>query len=390
MRRNIRLAYFLSFAFHTWFWMGNWIFFYLKFGDYAGIALIDSGSVLMSLLAEIPTGALTDLMGKKKALMVAFLLQSLGSVLMGLASSFWMLALSLWLLVCVGGAFYSGTIEALLYDSLKSLKEEHLFGKKMSIINATRLWSMAICSMLGGLAYYLFPGLPFVLGGVVGFTGFIACLYLVEPKIDSEKYSWSSFFKQNTLGIKTLFKDDYMKRLTLFLVATGGLSIVIYNLLDDLLAVEYGYTPAGISILFAIACLVAGLASILVPRMKKKINEKAALVVSMIVIALLLAWSPWIGMLMSGGFLILRVILEVIYDNATSVAINHRIESKVRATTLSSLSLLRNIPYGVGGVFIGSLVQVLGGARIFSFWFGVMLMILTVLLGMRLKRPNTD
>lgn len=368
--------------------MGNWIFYYLGFGNYATVALLDSGAVMTSLLMEIPTGAFADIMGKKKTLMLAFLLQGLGNIFMGVAGNFWMLALSLWLMVCVGGAFYSGTIDALVYDSLKETKEEDTFDKKIAIISATRLWSMAICSILGGFAYYVFPGFPFILNGLVCLVGLVACFWLEEPAIDTEKYSLMTFFKQNTMGIRTLFSGAYMRKLSLYLAVTGAFALVIYNLLDDLLAVEYGFTPMGISVLFAAASLVAGFASMYLPRLKIKIDHRLMLIASMIVMALLLMLSPWVGMITFGVILLLRVIMEVVYENATSVMINKHTESKVRATTLSSLSLLRSLPYAVGGTFMGELVQVSGGARHFSLWYGLAIMVCAIGLGLMIEKKR--
>jgi hypothetical protein len=125
-----------------------------------------------------------------------------------------------------------------------------------------------------------------------------------------------------------------------------------------------------------------------VPRMKVKFDEKSVLIITMVIMALVLLVSPWIGMLVSGGLLMVRVILEVLFDNAASVAVNRNTESSVRATTLSTLSLLQSLPYAIGGTFVGSLVIVAGGARNFSMWFGLVLMVLTVILGLRMEREK--
>lgn len=352
------------------------------------MAILDSVAIAAGLIFEIPTGAFADKVGKKKTLMLAFLLAGIGNIIMGFSINFWMLALSLWLLVNGGGAFYSGTMEALVYDTLKVLKEEDYYDKHIGKLNAFRLWSMAICGTIGGFAYYIYPGLPLILNGIVVLVGFVACFWLEEPSIDTDKYTLVSFFEQNTLGIKALFSSDYLKRLSIFLVATGGLCIVIYNVLDDLLAVEYGYSPIGISILFSIACLIAGFASMYFPRLKVKWNTRKTLIISMVLMSLALMISPFIGILVSGAVLMFRVVLEVIFENVSSVAINRKIESNIRATTLSSLSLLQSIPYAAGGSFLGVMVLAAGGARNFSLWFGLILMILAVVLGTRLERDK--
>lgn len=386
MERNVKIAYFLSYAFHSWFWMGNWIFYYLLFGGYATVAMIDSGALLASLIFEVPTGAFADLVGKKKTLILSFFILTIGNILVSMASSLWMLAGSVWLFICLAGAFYSGTMEALLYDSLKSIKREKEFDKKIGSLGAVRLFAMAISAIIGGVAFKYDPGLPFFLSGCLSFFGFIACFFLVEPKVDTEKYSIKTFFEQNTKGVKVLFGSSSMKSLSLYLVVTGGLMVFMYNLLDDLLAIEYGFSPVSISWLFAVACLVAGIATYLVPRWNIKICLRQSLVIPIVIIAVCLIFSPIVGMWMSALLLMIRVIGESVYQNYTSVAVNENTNSDVRATTLSSLSLFRSLPYALLGTFVGVAVNLAGGAKNFAMYYGVVLLVLTLGFGARLRK----
>lgn len=388
MERNVKIAYFLSFAFHSWFWMGNWIFYYLMFGDYSTVAMIDSVALIFGVIYEIPTGAFADLVGKKKTLILAFLFQTIGNVLMGFASSALMLAGSVWIFICLAYAFYSGTMEAMLYDSLKEIGKEGDFDKKNGSLGAVRLLSMAVCGVIGGYAYTYMPSAPYLLAGIMSGLGFLASFWLVEPKVDTDKYSLRDFFVQNTKGLKILFSSNSFKNITWYLVVTGAMATFIYNLLDDLLAVEFGYSPTTISILFSVACLVSGIFTYLVPRLKTKIDTKWWLVVPMIVMAVAIMLSPFISMFIFGILMMIRVIGEAIYQNYTSVVVNGRVESSVRATTLSSLALLRNIPYGLLGTFVGAAVIFSGGARNFSMYYGITLLILTLWFGWKLRKIN--
>lgn len=386
MERNIKLSYLLSYTFHSWFWMGNWIFYYLLFGGYATVAMIDSGALLASLIFEVPTGAFADLVGKKKTLILSFFILTIGNVLVSMASSLWMLAGSVWLFICLAGAFYSGTMEALLYDSLKSIKREKEFDKKIGSLGAVRLFAMAFSAIIGGVAFKYDPGLPFLLSGCLSFFGFIACFFLVEPKVDTEKYSIKTFFEQNTKGVKVLFGSSSMKSLSLYLVVTGGLMVFIYNLLDDLLAIEYGFSPVSISWLFAVACLVAGIATYLIPRWNLRISLRQSLIIPIVIIAVCLILSPIVGMWMSALLLMIRVIGESVYQNYTSVAVNENTNSEVRATTLSSLSLLRSLPYALLGTFVGGAVTLASGAKNFAMYYGIVLLVMTLGIGARLRK----
>lgn len=118
MKNNITIAYVLTFAKNTWFWLGIWIFYYLRFTNYAGIGLIETVLIVTTTLTEIPTGAVADLLGKKKTLVIAFLLEAAGAYMMAFAPNYNIVLWSVFVM-CVGGAFYSGTLDALVFDSLK-------------------------------------------------------------------------------------------------------------------------------------------------------------------------------------------------------------------------------------------------------------------------------
>lgn len=105
MNKNIRLGYLLGFLRACWFWLGVWVFYYLMFTNYAGIGLLESVMIVTWILMEIPTGALSDLLGKKKALILAFLLLGFGNIVMGGAVSFFTLGLGIFI-GSIGLAFF--------------------------------------------------------------------------------------------------------------------------------------------------------------------------------------------------------------------------------------------------------------------------------------------
>src|SRR2546423_1137885 len=96
------------------------------------------------------------------------------------------------------------------------------------------------------------------------------------------------------------------------------------------------------------------MASYLTPSLEKYISYQKTILVIGILIALSLLVSPWLGMILGGILLIFRSSLQAMYINLSSVFINHHTESKYRATTLSTFSLLRNIPYLIAAYFLGS------------------------------------
>ena len=179
VKRNLILPYLLAFSKNTWFWLGIWIFYYLKFTNYAGIGLIETVMITTTSLAEIPTGAVADLFGKKNTLVLSFAFEALGAILMATATNFPLLAFSVFVM-CIGGALYSGTLDALVYDTLKEHGQEGTYDRKISTINTISLIAPAICGLVGGFLYVVNPRLPFLANAVGYSIGLIAALFAVQ------------------------------------------------------------------------------------------------------------------------------------------------------------------------------------------------------------------
>ncbi len=66
------IPYLLAAAVGCRFGLGVWVLYYLRVTNYAGIGLAEGLMILVTLIAEVPTGALADLMGRKRTLNLGF------------------------------------------------------------------------------------------------------------------------------------------------------------------------------------------------------------------------------------------------------------------------------------------------------------------------------
>lgn len=375
--RNINLSYILTYLNHSYFWLGTWIFFYLQFTDYAGIGLIESIVIILSIVLEIPTGVLADTIGKRKTLMIAFLLSGIGNLVFGFSNSFPMLILSVCTFV-FGTACYSGTLEALQYDSLKDVGEEGKFGKVTANTNTIMLISFAISSVIGGFLYKILPGLPFLLLGTFQIIGIYFVFLLKEPEHDTEKASIAKFFKDQLEGFRQLNKTNQIRSQTFLLVGTGLFMVMASQVLNDALGVEIGFEPYQFGLIAAGMYLLASLSSQLVPVINKKITGIGILVLSTLFISITFIVSPLLGFATGALALSIRWSMQSIFDGATSIIVNQNIESKFRATTISTLTLIKNIPYAFAAYFLGSVMEN-ANVRSFNLWVGLSLLaVLTV------------
>jgi len=377
LKNNVTLAYALAFLNHSWFWLGVWVFYYLRFTTYAGIGLIETVLIVTMTLAEIPTGAVADLLGKKWSLIIAFFVQGLGNILMGVAPSF------LWLMGSVfvaslGGTLYSGTIEALVYDSLLSDKDEARYDRVISNMRTLQLISPAVFGLVGGWLYSLSPGLPFVASGIAYLLACVLSFWLTEPQLDTEKFSLKVFFEQNKRGIQELTKTSGIKSQVLLLLSIATIAVIVEEMLDSFLGVEFGFSETQLAFLWSFIFIISALASQATPYFSRRFSPGVSLLLIGSLIGISLAISPWLGLAVGGFTLVVRSSLLAIFGNITSLTINTFTQSKYRATTLSTFNMLKNIPYLLAAAIIGYLSDLIS-ARTTALVLGVLLLgLLTV------------
>lgn len=376
MRRNIYLAYFLASMKYTWFFLGIWVLYYLKFTNYAGIGLVETVGIAVGTIGEIPTGAIADLFGKKKTLILSFFLEALGSLVMALSQNFSHLIIAV-AIMWLGGAFYSGTLDALVFDSLKQENQESIFDKVLANISTIILITIAIVSIIGGWLYAVNPRLPFFANTTTYFFGLIACLFLIEPKIDTIKFSFKNYFKQTQQGFIQLFsKID--RRLIFKLILIGSAFVVLDEMMEAFLLVEFGFKAQGLGILYSIIYIISAFSSQLSPWLKRKLGLNFAIIFIGLIIAASLMISPFIGLILGGLLVLMRYNFAPIFNNLASVAINQHTESKYRATTISTFNMIKNLPYVLTAFFIGSLMDQIS-ARTFAMYFGLVLILVLII-----------
>ena len=366
--RNIKIAYILSFLWRSWFWLGCWIFYYLKFTDYAGIGFLETAMIVTSTLGEIPTGVVADLFGKKTSVAVAFFLGGAGNLIMACAPNYLILVLSI-IIMTVGGAFYSGSLEALVYDSLKEVKQSTMYQKVLGRMTTMQNLGMAVAGITGGYLYVVHASLPFLAVAVAYLVGFIFSFYLIEPLLNTEKYSWSKFVSQNTQGFRQLFANKELAYVVILLIIPAAFMVATENVLNDATAVELGFNSVQLGVFSTILYLFGILVSERTDWFIRRVKSGWLYIVSVSLYFITLAIMPK-ALFFFGAFMLLaRYGIQTFFGNYESIKINEIADSRFRATTLSTFSLLKNIPYALAATGVGALMNIYT-AKTFSLFFG--------------------
>lgn len=379
MERNIPILYVLASLGNAWLWLSVWALYYLLYTDYAGIALIEMCTWFALTFVEIPSGAFADLFGKKTSLITGYILLGIGNIIMFAASNIWMLIGAV-ITIAVGLGFLSGAFEALTYDSLHAKGEERLYEKVYARQKSITLFTHVVAAFLGGIVYTHFtPGSPFLITGVLGLSAaFLAC-FLVEIKVTHEvDKTFSALWAQNKHGFTELFYNHKLAPYTYLFLLISVVPIVMYEYAAELLVIEKGATAEAMGIIIPIILLTAAVSSYVAPSVVKCFGRVRTYLVVGFVYALLLILVPWSSLLLVVTFNLFWAGTSVIRQIIESKIINDDVSPKNRATTLSTLNMLKYLPYAAIVIFAGHFADLYKMATLVSL-LGIVMLLLTLI-----------
>lgn len=99
-----------------------------------GMSIFSIG-MLSTAILEIPTGAISDKMGRKPTIILGTVVSFLYVLLYAIGNQYYILALGA-IFEGLERALFSGNNEALLYDTLKQLKKEEQYHKYLGKTNS--------------------------------------------------------------------------------------------------------------------------------------------------------------------------------------------------------------------------------------------------------------
>lgn len=194
-------------------------------GSYAfALGLFSIANIVQSLF-EIPTGIISDKMGRRGTMIASSSIFFLSFILLALAGNF-----SSNLLLIIGGilwgiakAFYSGTAEALIYETMQQLRKENkydiIFARSLSfgqIGLATGAFIAAIVTYFYSLHVLAWISVIPVIGQI------IVAFLLIEPFIHIKDET--SSLKHFITAWKELCKNRKLQILGLFQMFNKGIS----------------------------------------------------------------------------------------------------------------------------------------------------------------------
>ncbi len=158
--------------------------------------------------------------------------------------------------------------------------------------------------------------------------------------------------------------------MTLRLAVIGAGYFIAANILGASQAREYGMDATGTGWLFGIGCIFSVLASRIYPYLRGKLGERKLVIITATIMVLSFLIARYVGLWIGCGLIVMRIASSSTFRNTRSVIVNKWISSKNRATTLSSLNLLTQMPYIFLAPLFGMMIDK-SSPNIFAWWMGI-------------------
>lgn len=300
-----------------------------------GLSTLQVSSLLIiwsatAIIAEVPTGVIADKYPRKYVL-------ALGQVVGGVGYALWLFYPSYlgfmtgFILWGIGGAFTSGTLEALVYDELDSRKQKDSYLKVIGRTESLSLTGVVLAMLLG--AKLIDKGYDFVLVLSIVATLAAALVVLSLPRTEPKKESSDKkYFELLAMGIKEAFSNIVILKIIVLSALIGA----IYGTFDELFPIflnASGFSLAEVSIVSGISYVVAVLASLLAYKLDKLKTHSFMIWLGLTGLMLLAAGQ--LSGVAGAAILTIHVfaikLLQVIFDSK----LQHNMSGQARATVTS-------------------------------------------------------
>lgn len=382
--RNIKLQYVINALAYFLLYIPLRVLVMQQTVDNGQIAMLMGYLFLLVLLLELPTGAFADLVGKKFTLIAAYIANGISMIFYIWANSFFgfVLAVSF---QAIFEALRSGASDALVYDSLAQDGRESEFRSTNAKISQVVQLSLVIATFFGGWLGSFQLQLPFAVTFLFQLLAVGLSFLMVEPAIDTEKFTLKNYVKQTVLGTKHLFHSKKLRLLATLYILVGGIGWTFQRLVRDLVLIDVGYGASGIGTITGILRLINILLLVKIVRSEKLTKKGLDLLFLPFLMVISYTLGLWLDPVVSifsvAGIMIVGTGRFIIYGPY----LQHEISSRYRATSISAANMIVSLLLSVNLFGFGFLVDRFGLGKLMSL-YGFLSLILVIPLSFKVRK----
>lgn len=287
------------------------------------------------LVFDVPSGVLADKWKRKYVLCLAAIALLLSSLIGGASGSL-LQYLPMTILLAVFMVLTTGTMQAMMYDSLRDSRRQSEYDKHQGRAYALFLAGLGISALAGGYMsdWFGFRSTYFVTAGVSVAT-VLTCLLLTEPKAHKQVAD-----RRLRVHVRSSVRQIFMHRLLLqlcLLITAASVLRSTQNEYTGLYFLALGMTAVPVGYATAAKWIVSAFGQIIAPKIGRRALQLAPLFF-LTFTAFSLVDNRW-----SLVFFYIAGFLFSVINNQAEAAVQDNTPSEIRATTLSVLSFSTNL-----------------------------------------------
>lgn len=298
------------------------------------IGFLESIFHIASFTFEIPSGAVADVFGRKKVMIMSSVMTIVSAVMMIAFNSFWGIAVAM-VFSALSYNLASGSREALAYDSLKQAGIEADYNKFASTDIIIYQFTSSVGTLMAGIALMLGYKKAYVIDIVMATGAVLLAFTLKEIETElNQKASVIGRFKEVAKESARFIKENRKARLIImFNACLGAVAVLIIFFLQAKLP-EMGLKKIWLGpALFAI-----GLGSVVGAKAVEHFHNKRYRKIGLIsflgvVLAFASVFTNNMYLMMAGGFI--GGFSDSFIEVRSDVVLNDMIQSDQRATLMS-------------------------------------------------------
>lgn len=335
------------------------------------------------MLLEVPTGAFADAFGRKKAIMLGFILEVvfLGGLLLMPEGE---ILLVFAFLMALGDSMMSGSSEAYVVDMLS---ERGKMDYTHKLLTAGVWWkhiTFLLGSIIGGYLATLSVNYAIMMCLAFAFAGFFySWLKLTERKTGEDfETAEKRIVSKITRTINHSMKNHSLFTIHVLSLLLGLGTFGFFSYWQPIMRDVAGWDTGALGLFFAVISISMIAGSEVSPHMKTRWSTVIIIFISMALF--LFAASYTIIPLAIAGLIILWEFFWGMYMPLEGAIINHNTPSELRATAIS----VKAMAYRAGWALFGVLIFFAGAEQPRSLWtFGAAFLMVGALLVL-LKKPK--
>ncbi|MFC1687110.1 MFS transporter [Patescibacteria group bacterium] len=337
------------------------------------VAIIYATEGIVSVLFQIPAGAIADLFGRKKTVVLGNFVGIIALVFLAIGGSMLMFILFA-VILAIASSLVRGADSALLYDTLKQLGREKIYQKTIGTYYA--LWAVGatIGSIAGGYMAESSFRLPILMTFIPLTIALVVTLFFIEPEYDKEKHS--NVFQQMRSTLNRVISQKQILLIiisgfTVFAFGEGLLQLTpIFFEFKTISVVSIGYLVAGMTALMAIGEYSAYL-------LAKNIGNKNILLLAGFGVPVFILLATFTQSMTAGILIVIPTILFGLRHTTINYWLNESIDSSKRATLISIDSSVSMLGITLASPFLGYFADLYDINAAFKL-FGVLLFIVPI------------